>query len=192
MCNDFGHDIPYGVLVEAFSDIRIPVRFPQAAPNLEPREDLWPAETAPVIRQIAGGAEFATLRWGFPPPRPKAGPIINVRSDGRRFRAGRCLVPVSHFFEFTGARSPKSKWKFTRTGAAWFCLAGLWRPASQDAGDAFALLTTSPGPDIAPIHDRQVVVVDRANWATWLSGDANETTLLVPLPAGALGVAQVR
>ena len=31
------------------------------------------------------------------------------------------------------------------------------------AGDAFTLLTTEPGPDVAPIHDRQMVVIDRAD-----------------------------
>ena len=192
MCNDFGHDIPYDVIVEAFSEIRIPVRFPVAAPNLEPKEDLWPTDIAPLIRQVDGGAAFARLRWGLPPPRQKGGPVINLRSEGRRFGTGRCLVPVSHFFEFTGSRSPKSKWKFTRTGFPWFCLAGLWRPAADQADDAFALLTTAPGPDIAPIHDRQVVVVDRAAWGSWLSGDADEATLLRPLPRGALTVAKVR
>ena len=192
MCNDFGRDIPYDVIREAFSEIRIPVRFPDAAPNLEAKEDLWPTEIAPLIRQVDGGAEFAALRWGFPPPRPRAGPVINLRSEGRRFPARRCLVPVSHFFEFTGSRSPKSKWRFTRTGQEWFCLAALSRPADGDAADAFALFTTSPGPDVAPIHDRQVAVIDRDDWAAWLSGDANEAALLRPLPAGALTVVRVR
>jgi putative SOS response-associated peptidase YedK len=61
------------------------------------------------------GVELVQLRWGFPPARPKAAPVINFRSEGRRFPKGRCLIPASHFFEFTGARPPKSKWKFTET-----------------------------------------------------------------------------
>jgi putative SOS response-associated peptidase YedK len=32
------------------------------------------------------------------------------------------------------------------------------------AGDAFTLLTTEPDPDVAPIHNRQMVVLDRADW----------------------------
>jgi putative SOS response-associated peptidase YedK len=43
--------------------------------------------------------------------------------------------------------------KFTQTGEDWFCFAGLWLPIS-DGGEAFTLLTTTPGPDDAPIHDR--------------------------------------
>src|SRR3954454_13149233 len=100
LCNDFGNNIPYHAYLEAFSETRIPVRFPTAAPNLQPRDDIWPTDTAPVIRQVEDGIEFVQLRWGFPPTRPKGAPIINFRSEGRRFPNGRCLVPASHFFEF--------------------------------------------------------------------------------------------
>jgi hypothetical protein len=77
--------------------LRIPVRFPQAAPNLQPRDDIWPTDTAPVIRHTKGGFEFVQLRWGFPPARPKGAPIINFRSEGRRFPKGRCIVPAWPF-----------------------------------------------------------------------------------------------
>ncbi len=131
MCNDFGNRVPYSAYVEEFSHLHIPVKFPEAAPNLEPRDDIWPTETAPIIRQTDDGNEFVQMRWGFPPPRPKAPAVINFRSEGRRFPKGRCLVPASHFFEFTGTKSPKSKWKFTKAGEEWFLLAGhgVRRPA---------------------------------------------------------------
>jgi putative SOS response-associated peptidase YedK len=108
MCNDYGNEIPYSAYLEAFSEMHIPLRFPVAAPNPEPRVDIWPTESAPVIRHTEDGAEFAQLRWGFPPGRPKGAPIINFRSEGRRFPKGRCLLPASHFYEFTGTKSPKS------------------------------------------------------------------------------------
>ena len=47
------------------------------------------------------------------------------------------------------------------------CFAGLWRPMPQ-GGDAFTLLTTDPSEDVAPIHDRQMVILDRSNWSAWL------------------------
>jgi putative SOS response-associated peptidase YedK len=189
MCNDYGNNIPYSDYLAAFSQARIPVRFPDAAPNLAPQDDIWPTDTAPVIRQTESGAEFARLRWGFPPSGPKGAPIINFRSENRRFPRGRCLVPASHFYEFTGARSPKSKWKFTLAGADWFCLAGLWRPSPL--GCVFTLLTVAPGADVAPIHNRQVVVLAREDWAAWLGAEHPEA-LLRPLPAGSLRVQQVR
>lgn len=192
MCNDFGNRIAYGAYVEAFSQTRLPLIAPDAVPNLEPRDDIWPTETAPVLRLADGGIELAQLRWGFAPGRPKAGPVINFRSEGRRFGQGRCLVPASHFYEFTGARSPKSKWRFTKAGAAWFCFAGLWRPATDEVAASFTLLTTAPGPDVAAIHDRQMVVLDQADWLAWLELSRPEAELLRPLPAGSLHVEQVR
>jgi putative SOS response-associated peptidase YedK len=30
-------------------------------------------------------------------------------------------------------------------------------------GEAFTLLTTEPSPDVAPIHDRQMVVLERSD-----------------------------
>jgi putative SOS response-associated peptidase YedK len=192
MCNDYGNEIPYDEYLRAFSQTRITVGFPPAAPNLEPRADIWPTDPAPVIRRLEDGTnEFAQLRWGFPPAKPKAAPVINFRSEGRRFPAGRCLVPGSYFYEFTGTRSPKTKWRFTKAGEDWFCFAGLWRRAAE-AGAAFTLLTTSPGPDVAPIHDRQMVVLERADWSAWLEETGNEAELLRPLPAGALTVERVR
>jgi putative SOS response-associated peptidase YedK len=191
MCNDYGNNIPYSDYLASFSQNRIPVKWPAAAPNLEPRDDIWPTDPGPVIRRLEDGTnEFAVLRWGFPPAKPKGAPVINFRSEGRRFPVGRCLVPASHFFEFTGTKSPKSKWKFSKVGEEWFCFAGLWRPG--EAGDAFTLLTTTPGPDVAPIHDRQMVILENEDWQAWLDLSKPEAELLQPLRAGALRVEQVR
>ena len=49
MCNDYGNHIPYSDYIAAFSQTRIPVKWPDAAPNLEPRDDIWPTDKAPVI-----------------------------------------------------------------------------------------------------------------------------------------------
>src|SRR5438045_4775962 len=75
MCNDFGNHIPYSDYLAAFSQTRIRVRWPKAVPNLEPREDIWPTDKAPVIRRLPDGTnEFSELRWGFPPARPRSCP----------------------------------------------------------------------------------------------------------------------
>jgi hypothetical protein len=80
-----------------------------------------------------------------------------------------------------------------QSGEHWFCFAGLWRPMPDDAGDAFTLLTTDPGPDVAPIHDRQMVVLDRSDWLAWLDLTRPEAELVRPLPAGSFTtIAQIR
>jgi hypothetical protein len=71
--------------LEASSQIRAPVVFPKAAPNLEPRDDIWPTEPAPVLRRREEGVELVQLRWGFPPARPRGAPLINFRSERQRF-----------------------------------------------------------------------------------------------------------
>ena len=192
MCNDYGNYVDYADYLASFSQTRIPVKWPTAIPNLQPRDDIWPTDTAPVIRQTDDGPEFTQLRWGFSPARPKAPPVINFRSEGRKFPKGRCLVPASHFYEFTGKKSPKTKWQFTKSGERRFCFAGLWRPMPDGQGAAFTLLTTEPGPDVAPIHDRQMVILNRDDWSAWLGLTRPEAELLQPLPAGSLQVEQVR
>jgi putative SOS response-associated peptidase YedK len=59
-------------------------------------------------------------------------------------------------------------------------------------GEAFTLLTTEPSPDVAPIHDRQMVVLERSEWSTWLEQTGNEADLLKALSEGSLRVEQVR
>ena len=78
---------------------------------------------------------------------------------------------------------------FTKAGEAFFCIAGIWR--TSGVGEAFTLLTTEPGPDVAPYHGRQVAVLDRADWSAWIEASAPARDLLKPLPAGTLEVRQI-
>lgn len=194
MCNDFANRISwkqYQTGLEA-AGLLLVRPGPEAAPNLEPLDDVRPTDPAPVLRAsgdgLRAGLELVSLRWGFRPSRPKAGPVINFRAEGRRFgrdgRFRRCLVPVSGFYEFTGTRYPKTKWLFTAPGLDWFCLAGL--TAADADGERFTLLTVEPGPDVAEIHDRQVVPLAPDAWAAWLDPDSDTDALLRPSPAGTL------
>jgi putative SOS response-associated peptidase YedK len=48
------------------------------------------------------------------------------------------------------------------------------------------MLTTTPGPDIAPYHNRQVAALPREAWGPWLDGSVSAGELLGPRPAGTL------
>lgn len=184
MCNEYRLQVSLDELIQEFSRLGTPLSFEGGAPNLEPRLSIRPTDPAPVVVGGPGGALLRQLRWGFPPPRPKAGPVINFRSDGRRFGNGRCLIPADGFYEFTGTKSPKSKWLFEPMEGGVFAIAGLVRE------DRFTMLTCPPGPDIAPYHDRQIVIMPKEHWAAWIGlGDAPP---FGPLPAGSLKVTQVR
>ena len=77
-----------------------------------------------------------------------------------------------------------------KAGEDWFCFSGLWRPMPE-GGEAFTLLTSEAGPDVAPIHDPQMVVLERSDWQAWFELTGNEADLLRPLPSGSLHVEQV-
>lgn len=62
----------------------------------------------------------------------------------------------------------------------------------ENMGVAFTLLTTEPNSDVAPIHDRQMVVLERDDWRAWLDLSKPEAELLRALRPGSLSVEQVR
>jgi putative SOS response-associated peptidase YedK len=184
VCNEYRFKQSLDRIAQEFSELKLPLHWAGGAPNLEPRDSIRPTDPAPVVVGRPEGAELIQLRWGFVQPgRP---PVINFRSEGRRFSAGRCLIPADGFYEFTGSKYPKTKWLFTPAdGSDLFCIAGLMRD------DRFTMLTTEPCADVAPYHNRQVVILPKAKWAAWL-GPPDLQPDLPPLPAGSLKVEQVR
>ena len=75
MCNDFGNRVPYDEYLRAFSQIRAPLRWPEAAPNLEPRDDIWPTDLAPVIWRSEDGEELVQFVGAFPRPGRRVRPL---------------------------------------------------------------------------------------------------------------------
>ena len=221
MCNEIARRIALGQLRDDWAELKIPLVFPEGFPNLASVDSIRITDPTLVIRAAASdshfddneaggagqGAEGVVRRWSWPGPSGK--PVYNYRSDGRDLRnqpkGGRCLIPVDGFYEFTAAADPKAKrkdkWLFTHARDDWFCIAGLWRAGVETkdsagngngAAEAFTLLTTGPGPDIAPYHARQVVVLDRADYAGWLDGSTPSADLCRPAPAGTLRVEPAR
>lgn len=76
MCNDFGNRVPYDDYLQAFSQIRVPVVFPVAAPNLEPRDDIWPTETAPVFAAAKRAGEIMEADSAVRSPRRRSRQLV--------------------------------------------------------------------------------------------------------------------
>jgi putative SOS response-associated peptidase YedK len=53
---------------------------------------------------------------------------------------------------------------------------------------AFTMLTVPAGPDVAPLHDRQIVILERRDWAAWLDCQTPAQALLKSSAAGVLSV----
>jgi putative SOS response-associated peptidase YedK len=53
------------------------------------------------------------------------------------------------------------------------------------------MLTCEPGADVAPYHNRQIVVLPPSDFARWLDPAVSAKTVLKPLPEGSLTVEQI-
>jgi putative SOS response-associated peptidase YedK len=195
MCSDYRIRAELGEVEGAFSQTGIPLRFPEGRPNIEPRDDVRITDRAPIIRAATGepgAAELVQRRWSWPGPGGK--PVYNFRSGGREFGSGRCIIVADGFYEFTANADPKArrkhKWLFTMAGTELFGIAGLWRTTAE-AGEAFTMLTTEPGEDVKPYHNRQIVLLPPADWARWLDPAVPARELTKPLPPGSLQVEQI-
>ena len=209
MCNRYGFLAPVSRLVDEFSQIGVPILFKNdAIPNIPPRDHIRPTDTALILQPLdpanpAAGLQLVQARWWLIPFFHRGSvkdwkPICtNARSETvataaafrEPFKRRRCLVPATHFFEWTGAKGAKTMRRFTRNGAEIFCFAGLWDRAQTVDGpvESFTILTCEPGPDCAPFHSRQPVILEPEAWRPWLDLNGDVAPLLRPGAAGMIG-----
>ena len=183
----------------------------------------WPADynIAPTrtVLCLSAGAEggrvLATYRWGLIPPwakEPSVGSrLFNARGETvavkpsfrAAFKARRLAVVSDGFFEWRrGAGTRRQPYFLSRADGAPMAFAGLWESWRDPAtgGDEAAvrsctIITTEANPEVAPIHDRMPVVLERDGLEAWLDPLAAERdeleALLQPAPAGTLAVRSV-
>ncbi|UCI05233.1 SOS response-associated peptidase family protein [Mesorhizobium sp. B1-1-8] len=131
-----------------------------------------------IIKRDGSGVEMVELIWGLQPREPDGRPFTVVRPEGRTFPTFRCLIPASEFRH----RSRGKHYRFMLADGDWFYFAGIWRPAMRDWPEAYAILTVKANEDIAPYHDRQMVVLRREERMAWLDLIRPESVLLQPFP----------
>jgi putative SOS response-associated peptidase YedK len=137
-----------------------------------------------VIRCHGGDVEMVQLPWGLRPRDGGSRPANVVRAEERTFPTHRCPIPASEFRH----RSKKKIFGFSLASGDWFYFAGIWRSATADWPEAYAVLTIDANADIAPFHDRQMAVLTRDQRMDWLDASIPEADLLRPLPAGSFRV----
>lgn len=191
MCNLYTQTKSVDAVAALFRDMQMPLIFREGIPNLQPK-DIAITDAAPIVRSIPGNVddhELVVRRWSWPGPTGK--PVYNFRSEGREFASGRCLILADGFYEFTASADPKQKrkdrWLFTAADGHMLGIAGLIRTVPE-LGEAFTMLTTEPGEDVTPYHNRQVALIAPEEWRSWLDHNTRASELLEPLPAGSLSV----
>lgn len=164
---------------------------------VHPREPGW------VVRLVDGERVLEQMTWGFPvylrgkagqPLKPK--PVNNARFDKLNgfwkqwalFPEQRCLIPAAAYAEAVGpAGSMMTTWLSVKDSPA-FAWAGLWRD-SDEWGTCYTGVMTENAPELAAIHDRSPVILDAADWDTWLHAPLDELFRFDrPLPADRMRV----
>lgn len=192
MCNLYRTEKAPDAIVSLARELGRQIHFPDGVPNFQPR-DVRITERAPILRAARSGdgdVELIERRWSWPGPSGK--PVFNFRGEGRRFApAERCVIVADGFYEFTAPEDSRSRkkdrWLFTWPGYGWFGIAGICRADAQ-VGEAFTMLTCPPGPDVAPFHDRQVVLLSPDDCFGWLDPANPADAFVAPLAAGSLAV----
>ena len=214
MCNRYGYNHPLTQIQEEFSFVRRPIRWDRLVPNA-PLDQIRPTDRAPIIRAAGDGGdlELTMVRWGLIPntwhgpvkawtAQLRGNPLTNARSEGvannsafrDSYATRRCLVPATNYFEWTtDPERPKGRklmWKFTVPARPAFAFPGLWDHAETADGpvDSFTMLTSAPGPDAAPYHTRQPVILEPAQWDAWLDPSNDMAPTFKGSPAGTLTV----
>ena len=172
MCNLYRLHKGADAIRQIFEGLGHQLSFPEGIPNLR-LTDIRITDPAPIVRMGQGGLEMVVRRWSWPGAHGK--PIFNLRSEGRSF-SNRCLAIADGFFEFTTPEDPKArrkdKWLFSPVEGELIGIAAVTRFDPQ-VGEAFSLLTAEPSPEVAPIHDRQIILPEPGHWVEWLDSTAS-------------------
>ena len=99
-----------------------------------------------VLAVVARPARLVGMRWGLIPMgrtnargRPVLETIVNARSETLFSKSayaglGRCLVPVSGWYEWTGERRRKTRWAIRAPGGPLLAFAAVWDSGGRRAG----------------------------------------------------------
>jgi putative SOS response-associated peptidase YedK len=163
------------------------------------RYNVCPTQPVMACTSEGGQRRIRAMRWGFVPhwyKSPTDGPLlINARGDTvaekPAFRAAvrerRCLIAADGFYEWhrTDPKKPLP-WYIRRADGEPLVFAGIWQDWEREGQHltACAIVTTEAGPTLRPIHDREPVTVEPADWPMWL-GEAGKGAALLIRASGA-------
>ncbi|MFZ4619639.1 MAG: SOS response-associated peptidase [Bacteroidota bacterium] len=182
--------------------------------DILPKYDARPTNLMPVVAQRDNAFQVMLMRWGLVPHWSKDGKTefttFNAKCETLHtsklyapyFKAARCLVPASGFFEwkkYTMETTVKGKVKsveqkqkmyISMKDSSPFMMAGLfsvWKKPDGEEYPTYTIITTTPNEVTKEIHDRMPVILEPKNYEVWLDRGMNDTeflkTLLVPYPA---------
>ena len=196
MCGRFTQNYTWTELNEALSVFGPPR-------NLRPRYNIAPTTTVDVVRSGEGGREVVSMRWGLVPawwkkPLKDVPATFNARAETvaekpmfrSAFKARRCIVPASGFYEWTGTKGDKTPHLFTaENGSPVLAFAGLWEhwrdPEADEDVLSATIIVSGASEWMTAYHDRMPVLLGPETVEGWLSG-ASGPDVLQPAAQDAL------
>ena len=163
---------------------------------------------APGQEIVVFNGTLSRMRWGIVPVgrvnargRPVMEQIINARSetvfDKSAFEGvGRAVIPVNGWYEWTGEKRKKTAWRIASKehGFLYFAaITDVWTAPGGLRVPQVAAVTCAPNADVAPIHHRMGVLLERDDLPVWMGDDLEAAkSLMVPWPEGRLEISQAR
>jgi putative SOS response-associated peptidase YedK len=198
MCGRFLNKLPAAETARLF-------RTRNPLPNYPARYNIAPTQPVLAVRYNAETRERSldALRWGLVPHWAKdlsfGARLINARAETvattpafrDAFKARRCLIPASGFYEWRKSGASKTPYAILPKDEPLFAFAGLWENwRDKSGGEWIRTCTIITGPVnslLAPIHERMPIILPPDAWGRWL-GDEPATgeallALLRPYPA---------
>jgi putative SOS response-associated peptidase YedK len=145
-----------------------------------------------------GQRHLDELVWGLLPhdtkdPNTAVRPI-NARAEtlamhpmfASAFRDRRAIVPMSVYYQRRWTGGSQQVFAISRTDGEPMAVAGLWEAFRWPDGTitcTYCIITTEPNSLVAPVHDRMLVVLEKADWPVWLGEQAGDPALLLRPPA---------
>src|SRR5688572_18021307 len=155
--------------------------------SFEPRYNIAPSQSVPVIVRNGDSNEVKLMKWGLVPswaPDPSIGNrMINARAETLLEKPSfrnlvsqrRCLIPADGFYEWRREGNRKVPVWIHLKNKEPFAFAGLWESwRNVELGDVlntFTIITTDPNALVRRIHNRMPVIYDEPMGRQWLEHD---------------------
>lgn len=161
----------------------------QTLPNLAPNYNVAPTNAVPIVHNDAGQPILDFARWGLIPSWAKeigTKPLINARAETVEekpsfrapFKRRRCLVPADGFYEWQRQSSGfKQPYYIYPTSGGPFAMGGIWdewAPADGSEINSLAIITTPSNSALRALHHRLPLVIEEADFETWLEEEPED------------------
>lgn len=187
MCGRFTRQYTWAELHALYM---LSVGFENERSNLQPRYNICPTTTIDAVVERDGKRTVEPMRWGLVPSWWKKSlkelpATFNARAETvaekpmfrSAWKRNRCIIPASGYFEWTAtADKKKQPHYFTRRDGEIISIAGLWEewknPETGQPLRSCTMIIGAANDFVSPLHDRMPVILERDQFASWLTGSA--------------------